>query len=122
MPVSPICSKIVVSHAIKPQGGSGFNQVLQATLNQKAGPPLPTEVAGIQNPSPVQRIVTSITRSEDRLRDLVQKSLSGTANYSQEKLLVMQDSVYKATFVFDVVAKSVEQTTSGIKTLMQSQI
>lgn len=122
MPVNAVCAKVVVSHATKAPPGTGFNQVLQEVAKQKVSEPTLPELDRAQKASPVQQIVSSITRSEDRLRDLVHKSLNTKVESSPEKLLALQDSVYKTTFVIDVVAKSVEQATSGFKTLMQSQI
>jgi hypothetical protein len=40
----------------------------------------------------------------------------------QERLIALQAEVYHATLEIDVVSKGFEQTTSGCKTLLQTQV
>lgn len=134
---SPVIIKaaavLPVKEGLKAQGGAAFDAVLKATIDQKlnpigsaspigpASPAGPRGPADSTKPSPVQHVIASMTKSENRLQALVDKGLSGTS-MPPEKLLALQASVYQATLEIDVVSKGVEQSTSGIKTLLQSQI
>jgi hypothetical protein len=124
MPISQIATKAaVISPALKlsnPASG-GFDAVMKAVASQKQAMIGPIDAASVQKGSPVQHVIATITHSENTLRDLVHKGLTGT-NFSPEKLIVLQASVYEATLKIDVISKGVEQTTSCFKTLMQSQI
>lgn len=94
----------------KPQGQS-FDAVLK-----QATQPQPTPKS-----SPVQEVMTSIAKTENRFVAMVNKGMH-SQNLSSEQLLALQTSIYTASLQIDVVSKGVEQITSGAKTLLQSQI
>lgn len=125
MPISPVVIKaaavLPVKESLKAQSGAAFEAVLKAAIDQKQNPIGPVNQADSTKPSPVQHVIVSMTNTENRLQALVDKGLSGTS-MPPEKLLALQASVYQATLEIDVVSKGVEQTTSGVKTLLQSQI
>lgn len=97
-----------------------FEAVLKA-----AGDPKVENSAALSSPqsvhSPLQNVIGSISKTENRLNEIVSLGLSGQ-QFSAQQLLTMQAGVYKATLAIDVVSKGVEQTTSGFKTVLQSQV
>ena len=129
MPIAPIALlKMDLAHELpkdtsltaSPAKGK-FGSVLKA-VSEKQEVQLPIasdKVQGVQ--TPIQVIVNSITKSEKSLNDIVSLGLSGK-KFSTQQLLMMQAGVYKATIAIDVVSKGVEQTTGGLKTLLQSQV
>jgi hypothetical protein len=124
MSISPVTIKaatvLLKNEGLKPQGAS-FEAVLNAAKDQHKAPLGPASPIEIVKTSPVQHVIASITHTENRLRDLVNKGLT-VSNMPQEKLIALQAQVYSATLEIDVFSKGLEQTTSGCKTLLQSQI
>lgn len=101
-----------------------LKSVMEGTSDSMSLPKIDSAQTRVQSPgsnSMVQNFVGSIANSENRLNELVALGLSGQ-KFSQQQLLTMQAGVYRATLAIDVVSKGVEQTTSGLKTLLQSQV
>lgn len=71
--------------------------------------------------SPVENLFSSLVNSQDQLNGLVNMSMSGQT-FSSQQMITMQAGVYKSTMMLDVAGKGVEQITSGLKTLFQTQV
>jgi hypothetical protein len=114
MPIQALAPKAVViskAIAIPKAPKESFDAVMKQAMAPKE----------VQKNSPVQQVIGSMVKSENRLMALVNKGLH-SRNLSTEQILALQASIYTASLEIDVVAKGVEQITSGTKTLLQSQI